>query len=560
MPLPTLPRLVYGSEKWPRGASEVPSILLPALPETPKARRQHRRLAKFKRRHPGLEVDSHLLPEAVDTIGHLPPLASGTDGHPPTVAPEVTTASTEERHKNRQSHISEIRKSRFGANTSKQAPRPTMLLNSRIAILRERLHTGNIEEWEGLAPSATESEEFSETPHVERDHKKRKHSRKVPSRSRPHSLGRPLGWKPDSQSEEPTLFQQVATSSDWSILDDQPPKLRRYCRDRLLNAFHASRAITIEEVLREAGRDDDEDLRSLAAQLLQEVARPRKELTPLPPVVAASIDDGENPVPGQELASSVRRKMRARVQAEFEEQLDKAKHRKSKRQVTLSLGTPRETSPAMSHGTKDTPRGHEEKDAETKMLASLAREHHKSKEEIKTLLALFRQLDTDGNAMLSREEFHHVVRHVHNMDADEAVPEDLADKHWQSLGKMERDGEWDFPTFVLWYVRASQAEEVLVPDQRERRIREITRAFGLYVSDVDAIKRIFDKYDTEKNGCLDQEEFRVMLADLMHVELSEMPKKKIQVYWCEIDLDQDGGVNFDEFLIWYCRRFQGERR
>lgn len=64
----------------------------------------------------------------------------------------------------------------------------------------------------------------------------------------------------------------------------------------------------------------------------------------------------------------------------------------------------------------------------------------------------------------------------------------------------------------------------------------------------DELKEIFDYYDRDKNGIIDEEEF----GRLIQVGLeAEMSSEELDMGFKEIDKDKNGTIEFDEFVVWW---------
>merc|ERR1719498_1499542 len=93
---------------------------------------------------------------------------------------------------------------------------------------------------------------------------------------------------------------------------------------------------------------------------------------------------------------------------------------------------------------------------------------------------------------------------------------------------------------------------MLVPDKRERRIRQLVREQGLCLNDIERILKIYDSFDTSGAGYLDREEFgQVLYALLKDGSVDHISEKAIDRYWQEVDKNFNGSIDFEEFLQWY---------
>jgi len=100
------------------------------------------------------------------------------------------------------------------------------------------------------------------------------------------------------------------------------------------------------------------------------------------------------------------------------------------------------------------------------------------------------------------------------------------------------------------------AEEVLVPDQRERHIRQLAREHGLFLGDIEKIRKTFDQFDENGSGFIDRLEFKEVMLVLMKVQNpQDLSDKMLDRYWHEVDNNFSGSVSFEEFLMWFTLYF-----
>eukprot|EP00439_Symbiodinium_sp_Y106_P071246 s657_g12.t1 len=173
--------------------------------------------------------------------------------------------------------------------------------------------------------------------------------------------------------------------------------------------------------------------------------------------------------------------------------------------------------------------------------------------EVKACYEDFRSLDIDGNFALSAEEFELAVRKNCHLKDDEPLPANLAVKYAQ----MDNDGNSlvDFKEYVRWCQGASWSEHLLVRDERDRESRKLSRKLGIHLLDIERLRRLFDIYDVDKRRVITQEVFtRVIQGILKVAEPSDIPRTRLDRYWREIDLDRNGTVDFEEFVIWMIDR------
>jgi len=166
--------------------------------------------------------------------------------------------------------------------------------------------------------------------------------------------------------------------------------------------------------------------------------------------------------------------------------------------------------------------------------------------------------DKAGSGWLSMEEFEQTVRKVCNIGRDSDVPDHLLHRHWEQIDQ-DNDGKVSFEEFLIWSMEVAYSEEVLVPDENERVLRSLARDHGFAITEVERIKRVFDEFDDNSSGNIENEEFFNVIMKLMKVKNpSDVSKKKLERYWAEADRDRSGEISFEEFLIWYTNVGGGE--
>lgn len=68
----------------------------------------------------------------------------------------------------------------------------------------------------------------------------------------------------------------------------------------------------------------------------------------------------------------------------------------------------------------------------------------------------------------------------------------------------------------------------------------------------DESARITAMYLFSAPGLICKEEFQGILQELMRVrKASDVPMERFNHYWREVDMDQSGQIDFEEFLVWY---------
>jgi hypothetical protein len=91
--------------------------------------------------------------------------------------------------------------------------------------------------------------------------------------------------------------------------------------------------------------------------------------------------------------------------------------------------------------------------------------------------------------------------------------------------------------------------------QREKHMRDLANKMDLNICDVEAIEREFNRYDEDGSGEIEFPEFKCLLCELLKAKSEDIPDRRLNQLWGEIDADKSGCVDFEEFLEWYTKYF-----
>merc|ERR1711871_585463 len=94
-------------------------------------------------------------------------------------------------------------------------------------------------------------------------------------------------------------------------------------------------------------------------------------------------------------------------------------------------------------------------------------------------------------------------------------------------------------------------EESLLSEQ-QKADRALARKWKVSIGDAEVLRHQFNKYDLDGSGEIDKDEFSCILRELIKCKnADDIPQERFDHYWREIDFDQSGVVDFEEFLLWY---------
>lgn len=193
--------------------------------------------------------------------------------------------------------------------------------------------------------------------------------------------------------------------------------------------------------------------------------------------------------------------------------------------------------------------------AEAGLLIQLAKRYGMPVNEVHELRQEFNLRDTSSRGHLTQDEFFALIRKRINLRADEAIPSYLIQGIPEAETRFEKCGI-DFEEFLKWSILTSWTEEMMLPSKNDRALRQLAREQEMSLPEVEKVKHLFDEFDTDSSGRIEEDEFRHMVCKMLCVrDVTDLSVKTIQRYWREVDLNRDGVVDFKEFLIWYKNSF-----
>lgn len=116
-------------------------------------------------------------------------------------------------------------------------------------------------------------------------------------------------------------------------------------------------------------------------------------------------------------------------------------------------------------------------------------------------------------------------------------------------GATERDAQW------LNSLKGGKgAQQRQKPSHAEldfEQVIQLAKKHNLSVDDVHEKMRDFQDFDTSGNGYLSQDEFEATVRRLCHIPAdSQIPHHLLANHFSKIDMDEDGQVSFEEYIIW----------
>jgi len=184
--------------------------------------------------------------------------------------------------------------------------------------------------------------------------------------------------------------------------------------------------------------------------------------------------------------------------------------------------------------------------ADWRTLISLSKKYNVPMSEARDMSQEFKDHDVDGTGYISVQQFHSFIRKRANLPEGKEIPDHLVKPIRKGQGRI------NFEDFLRWSFLTAWTEEMMQPCPSERHLRQLAREQDMTLPDVEKVKQLFNEFDTDCSGEIDEDEFRLILYKVLRVrDVTDVPLKRLQRLWREVDVDKDGLVNFNEFLVWY---------
>lgn len=165
------------------------------------------------------------------------------------------------------------------------------------------------------------------------------------------------------------------------------------------------------------------------------------------------------------------------------------------------------------------------------------------------------EFDGIKDGVLTQESFGKVLKRITSTGCQTDI---LADVLYNAFDEADKNhsGNVDFAEFAMWYSRHGFSEDVFLTAE-QRDIRGIARKYNLPLTEVEKYKATFDTFDEDGSGKIEYEEFERVVGALLKVPKDmELPLRRVKLFWSEVDKEQNGAINFEEFLVFYIRYFK----
>eukprot|EP00930_Biecheleria_cincta_P096209 TRINITY_DN88089_c0_g1_i1.p1 TRINITY_DN88089_c0_g1~~TRINITY_DN88089_c0_g1_i1.p1 ORF type:complete len:181 (-),score=43.30 TRINITY_DN88089_c0_g1_i1:16-558(-) len=151
------------------------------------------------------------------------------------------------------------------------------------------------------------------------------------------------------------------------------------------------------------------------------------------------------------------------------------------------------------------------------------------------------------------EKFKDVICEVSNVSSVEELCPDFVEAT-MNLADMDKSRHVDVKEFTVWYNAISFSEEVtLSPEAKETR--KLAKQYGIDNTEIDRLKACFDKFANEE-GVIDFAGFADLINEVLKVPSGHQvfPNRLLSM-WRSADTDGGGGIEFDEFCVFYLKTF-----
>lgn len=190
----------------------------------------------------------------------------------------------------------------------------------------------------------------------------------------------------------------------------------------------------------------------------------------------------------------------------------------------------------------------------------LSRKYNLEHFEVKDVLRSLEEVSKESETGLMDQN--QVTKFLQKLFEIPFVPGDLVRQIHQNCCKNSKGEpqELDINAFLDWYKVAIFTTVASLRADQEKlaassSVDALCEKFGLQKTELDRIKKQFDKYDTDGSGNIEWEEFVLMMETLMGAKPGDIPMGRLSGFWREIDCDGSGEVDFDEFVGWYLKYF-----
>lgn len=187
-------------------------------------------------------------------------------------------------------------------------------------------------------------------------------------------------------------------------------------------------------------------------------------------------------------------------------------------------------------------------------VVRLAKKYRLELSEVREQLEEFQALDADGCGTLTRQQFLGLLRRRLALEEGQELPE-AAIAEAQRVANTDQE-HVDFEDFVAWSWTVTFSPNLKLWSEEDKKLRELAQSHNVDMHSLERIWADYQKFDTDNSGDICKLEFQRLLRVLMNSKDDfDMPKQRLESFWADADLNKDGVLNFEEFLVWYMKYF-----
>lgn len=189
----------------------------------------------------------------------------------------------------------------------------------------------------------------------------------------------------------------------------------------------------------------------------------------------------------------------------------------------------------------------------------LAKRHRLDFHEVKKVVVEIMNTQRSMSGSLTKEQFRSFLCRVFGIDS---ISEEFLDNVFDEMARHEHVN-LNVDDFLAWYKqnmfsRVAQLRSDRATTAFDSLILDLAKTHGVPASEVDKVKMVFDRWDVDKSGVIEFEEFVGMIHALVGAGRGDISKDRLTKFWKEIDSNGNGEVDFTEFAPWYLKYFNSK--
>ncbi|CAE8587849.1 unnamed protein product [Polarella glacialis] len=186
----------------------------------------------------------------------------------------------------------------------------------------------------------------------------------------------------------------------------------------------------------------------------------------------------------------------------------------------------------------------------------LSKKHRLDFHEVKNVLQQLEKVEKNPSGAVGRSEF---GRFLNNVFEASDLPEELVNGAFTVSSKGETE-PMNLDGFLAWYMQHMFSQVAQLRGDKDvaksnALVKELCKIHDISGTAIDKVKKLYDRFDLDKSGAIEYDEFVLMVAELFGAKEGDISKDRLRRSWKEIDMDGSGEVDFAEFVTWYVKYF-----